>query len=1100
MKNNILLYFFLVIPSLLIAQNRKLVNGSVVDSETNMPLIGVSIYASTKMVGAKTKHKDVIESSMIGATTDIDGKFSFNVPTGVTYIMVSYIGYETKKIDITKGSTNLSIKLIEELESLTEIVITGYQKIEKRKATSSYTNVKPQEIKQAGVANIDQMLTGKVAGVVIQQTNGSPGAPVKIKIRGTSTLNGNSDPLWVLDGIPLKGNEIPKNFTDKDNIDELKSYAIGGINPEDIADITILKDASATSIYGARASNGVIVITTKKGKKGAMRINFSANTFVTQKPDFSKLNLMNASEKVDFELLLASRKDLQYQSEQGEVARILNKYNQYSNFQNNGFGSISSEAQNAINNLRKSNTNWSDLLYRTSINQQYSLGISGGSDKHTYYFSTGYFDEEGATKGTGLNRYNITLKNDFHINDKLSVGVAVFANRNKKYSYITGVDAYTNPTNYVRNVNPYLKATDANGNYVYNPDLIERSDLNLKYNPIEERNNTSYELIANSIKPIFDVNYKFNKDLFFTSQFGMQFDFNKTEKIAQENTYYTRKYKRRSLYLDNNGNDAFFMPKGGIVQNWNRNVFQYNWKSTLNYSTSFNDKHEVDIMLGTELRRDKTDEIITKQFGFDANTLTTKPITDDRASTSASFRPYQKIIVENAYTSFFGTGSYTLDKKYTVFGSLRYDGSNLFGVNPKYRYLPLWSVAGSWNVSREAFMEKIDFIKNLKIRGSYGVQGNIDKSTSPFVVGEYKEVSILPNNTEESIRVINAPNKSLRWEKTVSSNIGFDLGLLDNKIRLSADYYFRKSTDLIGLKASPLEGGFNFVNRNWASISNKGYELAINTQNISNDDFSWTTNFNISHNKNTVEKIEIKDNSLIPSIQGRSVNSIFALKTAGIDANGLPVFLKNGKKISAVDFYNLSNGITGSQLSNEEHRNLYSYIGDGTPKFSGGLVNNFNYKQFNLRISTNFNLMQMVKRTPPYYMALASPRANYSTEILKAGTGNLPALIGQNSSGFDTNLVYNWYHSYDAGKTYKDLDIWVKEVSYLRVNSIKLGYSFAKEYTEKLNLSSLNFNIEGRNLFVFGTDYSGYFDPETYGSHYAQPIPKIISFGMNLSF
>lgn len=1099
MKNK-LIYILFLIPYLLIAQHKKVISGTVIEAATNTPIPGASIYVSSKMIGNKTSVDGIIEGSMLGTTSDFDGNFSFKVPSSVTHILVSYMGFETKKVAVIKNNKNLVVKLTEKSETLDEIVITGYQKIEKRKMTSSYANVKVSEIQQAGMANVDQMLSGKISGVIVQTTNGAPGAPAKIQIRGTSTLNGASDPLWVLDGIPLEGNDVPKDFKDKDNIDNLQSYAIAGINPKDIENITILKDASATSIYGARAANGVIVITTKKGKKGTMRVNFGSSAFVTQKPNFSKLNLMNSNQKVDFELYLASRPDLNYQSDRGEIARILNHYKNYDSFQKNGFNSISPKAQSAINNLKNSQTNWGNELYQLAINQQYNLSISGGNDKSTYYFSLGYFDEQGATKGAGLNRYNITFKNNYSITDKLTAGIAVFGNRNKTFSYITGIDAYTNPSYYSRRANPYLKVVDANGNYVYDPDLIERSDLNLNYNILEERNNTNYQLISNSLKPIFDVEYKISDKLSVTSQFGMQFDFNQTEKLAKQDSYFKRKYRQRSRYSDGKGGYNYFLPKGGIIQNWNSNSFQYNWKTMANYNTYFNDIHEIDVMIGSELRKSKTTLIHTKGFGFNANTLTTIPITDKRALGSASFKTYDKIVSENAYASFFSTASYTFDKKYTVFGSLRYDGSNLFGVNPKYRYLPLWSIAGSWNVTRERFMENADFISELKLRGSYGVQGNIDKTTSPFVIGEFLEESILPNITEESIRVINAPNKNLRWEKTVSYNAGFDIGFIDHKVYLSADYYYRKSTDLIGLKATPLENGFNFINTNWATITNSGFELAINTKNITSKNFKWTTSLSISHNKNRVNNIEIREDDLKPSLKGYSANAIFAIKTAGVDSNGLPIFIKNGKKVSAVDFYNLSNGTDGSQLTRKQHRNLYSYVGDGTPKFSGGFINKFKYKQFDLSISTNFNLKQTVKRTPSYHLTQIEPGKNYSTEVLNAGKGNLPALIGSTSSGFDTNLVYRWFHSSDDGKTYNDLDIWVKDISYIRVNNIKLGYTFPKEYIKKLNLSSLNLNVEARNLFVFGTNYDGYFDPETYGSIYAQPVPKIVSLGFNLSF
>ncbi|SDS48851.1 TonB-linked outer membrane protein, SusC/RagA family [Polaribacter sp. KT25b] len=1094
-----LIYLLIFIPAILMGQNQKVITGQVVDKTTKTPIIGASVYVSSAIIGSKSNTEGVIDGRMLGTTTNFDGEFKLTIRQDIKYFLVSYIGYETEKIAVSAEKTNYTIVLKESDEVLDEIIITGYQKIEKRKITSAYEKIKVAEIEQSGVSSIDHMLTGQIAGVVVQPTSGAPGAPAKIVIRGSATLNGSSDPLWVLDGIPLDGSDIPEDFRDKDNIDNLESYPIAGLNPEDIESITVLKDASATSIYGARAANGVIVITSKSGKKGSMRIQANGNFFVTQKPNFSKLNLMNSSQKVDFELYLAGRSDLTYQQDRGSVARILNYYGEYDNFQNNGFESLSLNTQNEINNLKQTNTNWGDQLYQTAVNQQYSVSISGGDDQNNYYFSTGLFDQKGTTTGTGQQRYNVTLKDKFSINDKLKVGVSLFGSQTKTSSYITGADAYTNPSYYSRTANPYLSLTDENGDYVYDPDLVERSDLNLNYNVLEERENTNYELISNSLKAILDVNYKIAKDFEINSQLGLQLDFDKTEKFSDEESYYTRKYEQRSQYNTSSGS-AYYMPKGGIIQNWNSDVFQYNWKTTANYSTIFNNRHELDVMIGTEFRRNKKTEIHAKGFGFNANTLTTIAITDERALTNSLFDTYSKSYYENAYASFFGTASYTLDKKYTFFTSLRYDGSNLFGVNPKYRYLPLWSVAGSWNVFREDFISDIDFISDFKIRASYGVQGNIDKSTSPYVIGEYYTETILPGTSEEIIRATSAPNANLRWEKTVSSNIGFNLGLLDNRIHITSDYYTRTSTDLIGLQSVPLESGFSFINTNWASVSNKGFEFLLHTVNIKKDDFKWSSSFNISHNKSIVEDIEIREEDFKPSLKGYSSTAIFGIKTAGLDSNGLPLFWRDGVKVSAVDFYNLEEGTDGSQLTREEHRNLYSYIGDATPKFSGGFNNSFTYKQFGLRILTNFNLKQTVKATPSYNLTQAQPGNNYSTDILKAGKGNLPALIGFNTPGFDTDLVYNWFNSSDDGRTYDDLDIWIKDISYLRISSIKFSYSFPKKAVEKLNFSSLNFNIEGRNLFVIGTNYDGFFDPETYGSIYAQPIPKIISVGFNLTF
>ena len=342
------------------------------------------------------------------------------------------------------------------------------------------------DIKRIGVASIDQLLEGQVAGMTSIPTNGAPGAPNKMRIRSTVSLTGSTDPLWVLDGMILEGNDIPVNFSDKDNIDNLYNTSIAGVNPADIEDITILKDAAATAIYGARAANCVIVVTTKKGKAGKMRVNASGSVFYTLKPDLDKLNLMNASEKVDFELGLAAQKNLTYRSDYGSVARILNKYGQLETLQNNGFDAISTEAQNEINKLRKSGVDWGDEVYRNALNQQYNLSISGGGELANYYFSAGYYNEEGTTRGTGFERYNMTMKTDFNLLENLNVGVSLFLTDSKRKSYVTDTEAFTNPSNYTRMVNPYLEVKDENGDYIYDPDILDNDGRNLEFNFIEE--------------------------------------------------------------------------------------------------------------------------------------------------------------------------------------------------------------------------------------------------------------------------------------------------------------------------------------------------------------------------------------------------------------------------------------------------------------------------------------------------------------------------------------------------------------------------------------------------------------------------------------
>ncbi|HEX8015704.1 MAG TPA: SusC/RagA family TonB-linked outer membrane protein, partial [Flavobacterium sp.] len=756
-----------------------------------------SIFVENNSISNKTSMAGIIESSTIGTTTDFDGKFQLRIAKNVTSLRVTFMGYVSYTLDLS-AQKDYTINLKSETAKLQEVVVTGYQKIEKRKLTAAVTKIDMAAIQQTGVSSIDQLLVGQIAGVAVSTPSGAPGAPAKIRIRGTASLSGTQDPLWVLDGLPLEGYEVPKNY-DKDNIDLLNNYSIAGLNPDDIKDITILKDAAATAIYGARAANGVIVVTTKKGRAGKMVVSFNTNVFITQRPDFSKLNLMNASQKVDLELDMASRADLTYRDNVGEISRILNGSNELAAYRTGGFSALNPATQQSINALRNNNTNWGNLIYQNAVNTQHGLSLSGGGEKSDYYFSLGYFDEKGTTIGTGFKRYNLTLKNNFEITDKFKVGVGIFGSESKTTSYLTDTDAYTNPGNYSRNVNPYLTPYNADGSYKYDQDIAGYSDRYVPFNILEERENTSYDLKTRAVKALLDAEYKITRDLKVTSQLGLQLDNTSSEKFADKDTYYTRKEKERSRYFTN-GAYNYFLPEGGIIQNANTDFFQYNLKTMVNYSKTFGEKHEVEAMVGNELRRNYVTTISTKGFGFDKNTLTTKPIMFPNSSfaNDAIYRTYQKSENENAFASFFATASYTYNRKYSVFGSVRYDGSDLFGVDPKYKYLPLWSTSASWTVSEEDFLKDNLTLSNLRLRASYGLQGNIDKNTSPFVVGRYGNATILPGQTEQTISVENPPNDKLRWEKTTNTNLGMDLGLFNNRISIVTDFYGRKSTDLIG--------------------------------------------------------------------------------------------------------------------------------------------------------------------------------------------------------------------------------------------------------------------------------------------------------------
>ena len=1123
----LLTLFVLICPLLALAQQTRQITGQVLDRADGTPLVGATVFIAPEETQAKNYNPQ-------GTIVYEQGRFAFKLPVSVKKVVVSYLGYEAQTIDIS-GKSNFTIYLSATESKMDAVVVTGYQRIEKRKLTSSIANVKMADIARDGVASVDEMLSGSIAGLTSTPTTGAPGGASKVKIRSTVTLNGNTDPLWVLDGMPLEGNDIPSDWSSKENVDNLYNMSIAGLNPADIEDITVLKDAAATAIYGARAANGVIIITTKKGRRNqATRVNVSASLFVTNRPNLDKLNLMNASQKVDLELALAANGRLNYLSGMGGVARILDQAGERAALVGGGFSALSPETQSAINALRKNGTDWGKEIYQVALNQQYSISISGGGNKASYYFSGGYYNEQGTTVGTGFERLNLTLKTDYDLLKNLRFGTSVFVGQNKNDSYVSDTDVFTNPSRYTRTVNPYLNAYNPDGSYLYDPDMTARqrdSDV-LDYNYFEERNNTEYTLKTRSIKTIFDLDYQPVKGLRLYTQFGLQVDNSMTEKMAQENSYFTRKYARNSVV-----DGVRYMPEGGVIQNWNSDMSQYNWKAQIEYSGTFAKKHELDLMAGMEMRGTTNTTIHTKGFGYDHKTMVTEPMpipsgdAGERLANSSYFKQYQKSFYENRYLSYFFTGSYTYDNRYTIFGSMRYDGTNLFGVDPKYKFNPMWSISGAWSVNHEKFLRDAKWLDNLRLRASYGAQGNIDRSTSPYILGTWTTRNV-GGSFEDAIFVSSPPNQNLRWETTYTWNAALDFAALENRIGFTFEIYGRNSKNLITTRTIPQETGFTSTSSNFGEMSSKGIEFTLNTVNVRTRDFRWETSINIAHNTDRVDKVHIDENSYTPSKEGYSSSAVFAYKTAGLDEYGIPMFWKDGQKVSLREFtdFRLDKTDYGffvlydPQVSTSQSaiRNNLSYIGSQNPNITGGFNNRFYYKNFDLSVSCNFVFGQLVKRTPFYSPTQTSPGENNTTEIGQVWSpentsGIYPALTGNLKpdgttwSGWDEweanpdpYYLYNWileqYNSISGASLFDNLNIWYKKINYFRVNSIRLGYAFPEKITRKLHMAGLRIHFEARNPFVIASNYDGYFDPETYGSIYSQPMARTYSVGLNITF
>ena len=1078
-----LLYIIIATTLAAVAQNRT-ITGKVLDGEfENEPLIGAYVVA-----GSEKNTNTVI--------TDPNGAFSITVPSETKMLTISYMGYETYLLKLKPNVNKYNVTLRFADKNLEEFVVTGYKQIDRRKLTAAVTTVNISEETIGSIKNIDQALAGQVAGLSVEASSGAPGAPMKIRIRGTSSINGVQEPLWVLDGIPLEGNEIP-NIDNLNDIDDIYQTSIAGLNPSDIENITVLKDAAATAIYGARAANGVIVITTKRGKEGRPIVNFSTKLTYNPSANIDRLNLLNANEKVDLELdLLNSPYD--YRQHKGGVANILDELGEYQAYKDHGWNGLSDNARQRINKLRTINTDWNDVLFRDVFNQEYNVSMSGGSDRAHYYASAGYYQEQGTVKGVENDRFNMTLKTDFKINKLLKVGASIFSNQRNQKSYMTDAAGFTNPVYYSRMANPYFEPYDAEGNYIYDTNVQGRESEVPDFNVFEERKNTSKNRKDRSLMAIFDAELKFNNNLKLTTQYGLQHDNYTLKRYAGHNSYAMRKEKEYATFIIDGVKKSIF-PDGGMNKQTESNTDQWTWKAMLEWNNRFNDIHDVELMGGTELRHTETELLTSAAYGYDNRTLTTQPVLFPTESIAQRYPLYSEGHTENAFASWFATGSYTLLYRYTLGGSIRFDGSDVFGVAKKYRYLPLYSVSGMWRAKEERFLKDAKWLDELSLRASYGLQGNIDKNTSPYLIGTFDKTSVLPGFIESIISAENAPNPNLKWEKTKNVNVGLNLALFKSRLRLNVDYYYRRSTDLIGSRQLPLETGFSSTTVNWASMENDGWEIALNTRNIDTKNFSWSTSLNLGFNQNKILNESVAENSTYPSREGYSVGAIFAYKTAGLDEEGYPLFLaKDGTTQTAAEFFKL-NRFGASTLSAEEQRNLYAYMGTTDPKCSGGFINTFEWGDWILNANFIFNLGMKVRVQPSYSPTYFDRGLNTNHDILNRWTttntnSNMPALM------VNTAARANEYTHYSEYNTYSMLDMWVRSCNYVRLQSLRLGYSLPKKFLSRVGVSSASLSLEGRNLFVMASDYNNYLDPETMGNPFAQPITRSFIFGLNINF
>ena len=1086
-------------------EKRKII-GTITD-DTKVTLPGVSI---------------VVKGTTNGVSTDFDGNFSLELPDdGPVTLLISFIGMESQEITVT-NQERLDIVMSSSSEQLNEVTVTtGYQKIDRKLFAGSATKLKAEDAKIAGVSDVGRMLEGKVAGVSVQNVSGTFGAAPKIRVRGASSIYGDTKPLWVVDGVVLEDVvDVSPDQLSSGDVSTLISSSVAGLNAEDVATFQILKDASATALYGARAMNGVIVITTKKGVKGKSTVNVSSEFTVKAKPNYTQYDILNSQDQMSVFREMERKQWLGHagmmRSKDGGVYfQMYDAINSY----DGEYGLLNSPESRAgyLRKYEYANTDWFDLLFRNSLMQNHSVSLSGGSETASFYVSTSLLHDEGWTIADNVDRYTINMKGDFQLNDKLSVGVTTkgsIRNQTAPGTFSRSSDAVNgdysrefdiNPFSYALNTSRTIDPFNSDGSYRYN-----RMNY-AKFNILDEFKNNYIDLNVLDLSISANLDYEFNKHLSYKFVGNLRYvkstsEHKMTGKSNVANAYRaaddaTIEDANKYLWSDPenpNARPVVVLPKGGFYNREDNMLKNFYIRNVVNYNNTFNETHLVNAMFGQEVRSADRNYVGFEGYGIQydkGNSVFTDPNMMKKLSQSGF--PYFGL--GNSYdrfVAFFGNFAYSYKGKYTFNGTVRVDGSNKLGESNDSRWLPTWNLSGKWNVKEEAFMNDVEWISYLQVRATYGLTASMGPATNSKAVFR-SNISVAPFSSENQngLKVASLMNSELTWEKQYETNIGLDFGLFDNRISISTDFYRRKGFDLIAAIQTSGIGGEAWKLANYANMESQGFELSLNTKNIKTKDFSWNTNLTFAYNENEITKLYGQPNILsltkaegAPTLGG-SVRGLYSIPFAGLDSKGIPTFYdKNGEKTQRVYF----------QDTDVAH---LKYEGSIDPKVTGGISNRFSYKDFSLNIFCSYQFGNVIRLYPSFhakYSDLDAMPQDMKNRWMKSGDENIT-----NIPTIASKRIYEEYGSslestYNA---YNYSDQRVAKGDFVRLKELSLSYKLPKTLINKIGINNASLKVQGTNLFLLYSDkaLNGQ-DPEFFGNGgVALPVSRQYTLSLKLT-
>ena len=1060
-------FLFLIIGT---AMAQSKITGTVISAEDDEPIIG----ATVSVTGGKDR-----------TVTDINGAFTLNVAEG-TSITVTYVGMAAQTVKAKNGM----IVHMSPNQTLKEVVVTGMTVTDKRLFTGSTTKIDAANAKISGMADVSRSLEGRAAGVSVQNVSGTFGTAPKIRVRGATSIYGSSKPLWVVDGVIMEDVVgISADALSSGDAVTLISSAIAGLNSDDIESFQILKDGSATSIYGARAMAGVIVVTTKKGKQGQAHISYTGEFTTRLVPSYNNFDILDSKEQMGIYREMADKgwlnlSEILNGSEYGVYGKMYELINRYDARTGRFALENTTEAKNRY--LRQAefrNTDWFNELFTPSIMQNHSISLSGGTPSSNYYASFSAMLDPGWYKQSNVNRYTLSLNLTQHLSDKLSlnfIGSAAYRKQRAPGTLGQDVDVVGGEVKRDFDINPYSYAS--NTSRVLDPNEYYVANF-APFNIFNELNNNYIDLNVLDAKFQLELKYKPIKGLELSALGAFKYMASTQEHNVKDNSNQAMAYRAMSngiireanKYLYNDPSNPYKMPfsvlpYGGLYHKGDNRMSDYDLRATANYNHTFADKHIMNLFAGTEVK-----SIERQRNSFEGSGLRY-----DAGQVPFYIYEYFKRAVEGGNTyymitptnsrsvAFYGNATYSYKGRYVFNGTLRYEGSNQMGRDTNARWMPTWNVSGAWNVHEEGWFGKLSPLSRLTLRASYSLTGtppDASYSNSTAIIKASNPFRLFAEDQEPQLEIYELANANLTYEKKNELNLGFDASLWNNRLGITFDFYTRRNFDEIGPMVTAGTGGQIIRAANVAEMNSNGVELSLSSVNLKNKHFSWTTNFIYAYANTEITKLFNQGNvmSLVSGSgfakRGYPARSLFSIPFVGLNDEGMPMVLNEKGMITTDDINFQERTLT----------DFLKYEGPTDPLHTGSVGNMFTYRGFRLNVFVTYAFGNVVRLDPKFrarYNDLVSMTNAFKNRWTKPGEEdqtNVPGIISKAQYMANTNLRLGY-------NAYNYTSLRVAKGDFIRMKELSLNYDFPQKLVGYLGLRTASVKVQGTNLFLIYAD------------------------------